>query len=118
MVIEDNRDAAESLSDVLAFLGHEGRITYDGASGLAAVRETRPDIVLCDIGLPDIDGYEVARALRAEPDLAACMLVALTGYAQPEDLKRAREAGFDRHIAKPPSLEKLEELLESAAEQD
>jgi PAS domain S-box-containing protein len=111
LVIEDNRDAAESLRDVLAFLGHEARAALDGGSGVAAAREMHPDVVLCDIGLPDQDGYSVARQLRAVPELASCRLVALTGYAQPEDLRKAKEAGFHEHLAKPPSLEKLRALL-------
>jgi PAS domain S-box-containing protein len=113
-VIEDNRDAAESLRDVLGLLGHEARLAFDGASGLALVREMRPDLVLCDIGLPDMDGHAVVGALRAEGALAA-RLVALSGYAQPEDVAKARAAGFDDHLAKPPSLEKLRALLASVA---
>ena len=73
-----------------------------------------PDVVLCDIGLPGMDGYEVARSLRADPALAGTRLVALSGYALPEDLQRAAEAGFDRHIAKPPSPETLESVLAGA----
>jgi PAS domain S-box-containing protein len=111
LVIEDNRDAAESLRGVLELLGHEAQLASDGTAGIAAARAMRPDLVLCDIGLPDMSGYAVARELRADPQLAACRLVALTGYAQPEDLVKAREAGFDRHLAKPPSLDRLRELL-------
>jgi CheY-like chemotaxis protein len=111
LVIEDNRDAAESLRDVIEFMGHAARVAFDAATGMAAARELQPDMVLCDIGLPDMDGYAVARELRTDPQLASCLLVALTGYAQPEDLAKAKAAGFDRHLAKPPSLEALRGLL-------
>ncbi len=72
--------------------------------------------MLCDIGLPGMDGYEVARRLRADPALASCLLVALSGYALPDDVARATAAGFDRHLAKPPSLEALDDLLASLKE--
>jgi PAS domain S-box-containing protein len=111
LVIEDNIDAAESLSEVLQFDEHEVALAYNGPDGIAKARTFRPDFILCDIGLPGMDGYEVARVLRADPSLKDTFLVALSGYALPEDLVRSREAGFDRHIAKPPSLNALEELL-------
>jgi CheY-like chemotaxis protein len=79
---------------------------------LRIARKQRPDVMVCDIGLPDINGYEVARAVRREETLRGTRLVALTGYAQPEDRERAREAGFDAHVAKPPDLEELERQLE------
>ncbi len=101
LVVDDNVDAAESLCDVVAFLGHTVEAVHDGAAALARVRERRPDVVLCDIGLPGMDGYEVARAIRADADLAGIRLVAVSGYAQPEDRARATRAGFDAHVAKP-----------------
>jgi PAS domain S-box-containing protein len=111
LVIEDNIDAAVSLSEVLQLEGHEVGLAHNGPDGIAKARAFRPDFVLCDIGLPGMDGYEVARALRADPSLASTFLVALSGYALPEDLRRSREAGFDRHIAKPPKLDALVELF-------
>jgi PAS domain S-box-containing protein len=102
VVIEDNRDAAQTLADLLALHGHDVRLAHDGTSGLALARELGADAVLCDIGLPDMDGYAVARALRADARTRPIRLVALSGYAQPEERRRAREAGFDLHIAKPP----------------
>ena len=111
VVIEDNPDAGRTLADVLQLQGHRVRVALDGRAGLALVHERRPDLVLCDIGLPDMSGYEVARTLRAETAAAGIFLVALTGYAQPEDRVRAAEAGFDAHLAKPPSPERLAELL-------
>ena len=111
LVIEDNLDAADSLRDVLAFGEHEIEVAYNGPDGIAKARKFRPEVVLCDIGLPGMDGYDVARAFRADAALKGAFLVALTGYALPEDLERARAAGFARHLAKPPSLEKLGEIL-------
>jgi len=111
LIIEDNLDAAQTLAQVLAFSGHSTRIAHDGRSGIALARELKPDLILCDIGLPDVDGYEVARALRADGDFPTTRLVALSGYAQPEDRQRAKEAGFDDHLAKPPPLDLLNALL-------
>jgi PAS domain S-box-containing protein len=111
LIIEDNFDAASSLKELLELWGHEVAIAHDGPEGLAMAHEARPDVVLCDIGLPGMDGYDVARAFRHDEDLSRIQLVALSGYALPEDLHRAAEAGFERHMAKPPSPEKLEALL-------
>ena len=111
LVIEDNSDAAELLRMVLELHGDEVTIAYNGPEGIAAAREFRPDVVLCDIGLPEMSGYDVARAMRTDPALHAFPLVALTGYASPDDVQRAREAGFDRHLAKPPNIERLERVM-------
>ena len=85
-----------------------------GEAGLARARAFRPEVVLCDVGLPDLDGYEVARRLRADPAAAGVRLVALTGYALPEDRARAADAGFDLHLAKPPSVDALREAVTAA----
>jgi PAS domain S-box-containing protein len=114
LIIEDNRDAADSLREVLEFGAHVVEVAYNGPDGLHRAREFQPEIVLCDIGLPGMDGYAVARAFRADEALKDAFLVALSGYALPDDLQRAAEAGFERHLAKPSSLEKLEELLADA----
>ncbi len=111
LVVDDNRDAAESLGELVRMLGHEVELAYDGPSALAQADRTHPDLVLCDIGLPGMDGYQVARELRARQD-GDLRLVALSGYAQPEDVDRALEAGFDAHVAKPPDPEQLARLLE------
>jgi PAS domain S-box-containing protein len=111
LVIEDNVDAADSLRDVLRLQGHEVAVAYGGLSGIATAREFHPEIVLCDIGLPGMDGYEVARAFRADEALRGAHLVALSGYALADDLRRAAEAGFDEHLTKPASFEKLAAVL-------
>jgi signal transduction histidine kinase len=108
LVVEDNRDAAETLRDALELAGLVVTVAPDGTAGLAAARRLRPDVVICDVGLPGpLDGYDVARALRADPELRDTPLVALTGYAGPEDLAHARAAGFDRHLGKPARVEEV-----------
>jgi PAS domain S-box-containing protein len=112
LIIEDNADAADSLRDLLELLGHAPTVAHTGPAGVAAAREVLPQLILCDIGLPGgMDGYAVARALRATPGLEAVPLVALTGYGQEEERRRAHEAGFDLHMTKPASLAILERLL-------
>ncbi len=110
-MIDDDVDGAGMLAGVLEMLGHHVRMANDARSGIAAAMAVAPDFVFCDIGLPDASGYEVARALRAEPALEGATLVALSGYAQLEDRQRALDAGFDAHLPKPASLDRLEALL-------
>jgi PAS domain S-box-containing protein len=114
LIIDDSVDAADTLREALELCQHEVEVAYNGPSGIAKAREHQPDVVICDVGLPGLDGYEVARAFKADETLRSVYLVALTGYALPEDLAKAQEAGFDRHIAKPPSLEMLEQTLARA----
>jgi len=111
LVIEDNEDAANTLREVLEFDEHVVEVAYTGREGLEKAHAFHPDVVLCDIGLPEMDGYEVARTMRADPELSHVALVAVSGYAQPEDVETAREAGFDAHLAKPPSIDTLERAL-------
>lgn len=111
LLIEDNVDAADSLCELLQLAGHEVNVAYNGPDGIAKARALLPDFIICDVGLPVMDGYEVARTLRADERLQGARLIALTGYARPDDLRRAVEAGFDRHLAKPPALEILEAIL-------
>jgi signal transduction histidine kinase/ActR/RegA family two-component response regulator len=111
LVIEDDPDAAQTLGEALELEGHTVEHARDGATGVALAHARRPDVVLCDIGLPDLDGYEVARALRNDAGLRGTRLVALSGYAQPEDVDRAREAGFDAHLAKPAPIESVTSAL-------
>jgi two-component system CheB/CheR fusion protein len=111
LVIEDNEDAADTLREVLELGEHSVEVAYDGPTGLEKARAFHPDVVLCDIGLPKMDGYQVARAMRADPELGRTALIAVSGYAQPEDVAMAREAGFDAHLAKPPTVESLERTM-------
>jgi signal transduction histidine kinase len=115
LVIEDNVDAAETLRAVLELQGDDVAVANNGREGIEAARSFHPDVVLCDIGLPEMDGYEVARTIRADPALRSLALVALSGYATPEDVAAAREAGFDRHVAKPPDVDILERLVHDLA---
>lgn len=102
LVVEDNPDAAESTRELLAMMGHEVEIAGDGPSGLDATKAFRPQVILCDIGLPGgINGYDLARLIRQDASLHGIYLIALTGYGREEDLRRAQEAGFDRHLTKP-----------------
>jgi two-component system CheB/CheR fusion protein len=114
LVIEDNQDAAEIMSMLLTLEGHVVSIASNGSTGIDLARRIRPDVVFCDLGLPDMDGYEVARAMRAEASLRNAYLCALSGYALPEDRAHSADAGFDRHLAKPPSTSDLQEVLAAA----
>ena len=91
--------------------GHEVEVAYGGMRGLEKARVFQPNVIICDIGLPEMDGYATARAIRADPKLRQVGLIALSGYAQPEDVEKAKEAGFDIHLAKPSSLEAIERAL-------
>jgi signal transduction histidine kinase/CheY-like chemotaxis protein len=111
LVVDDHRDAAESLADVVRMLGHEVEVAFDGESAIEAVRASPPDLVLCDIGLPGLSGYQVAEALRADRRLDGVRLVAVSGYARPEDRQRALDAGFADHLAKPADPDRVLRLL-------
>jgi signal transduction histidine kinase/DNA-binding response OmpR family regulator len=111
LVVDDNQDAADSLALLLGTAGHEVRVYTDGPAALAAADNFRPDMVLLDIGLPGMSGYEVAQRLRSRPGHEGVLLVALTGYGQDEDVRRSREAGFDHHLVKPADFEVLNKLL-------
>ena len=111
LIVDDNVDSADSLAMLLNLVGHEVWTAYDGASGILAAVEHRPQVILLDIGLPRMDGYEVARRLRQDPRTSGVTLVAMTGYGQPEDRRRTGEAGFDHHLVKPADLDELAELL-------
>jgi len=112
LVVDDNKDAAESLADVVRMLGHKAEVAFDGWTAVEGVKSNPPDIVLCDIGLPGMSGYQVARALRADQRLDSVQLIAVSGYARPEDRQRALDAGFAEHIAKPADAAKVLWLLQ------
>lgn len=111
LVVEDNLDAAETLAEVLELFGHEVRVAHDGPTGIAVAVAYQPEVVLLDLGLPVMDGYEVARALRQELGLEGICLVALTGYGGEEDRRRSREVGFDHHVLKPVDIAVVQALL-------
>lgn len=115
LLIEDNQDAAETLHDLLELSGHTVEIAFSGPAGVKVAEQFHPDVVLCDIGLPGMDGYEVARLLRGNPETAGTRLIAVTGYGQDEDRARAREAGFDLHLTKPVEPSHLERILREPA---
>jgi CheY-like chemotaxis protein len=111
LVVDDNVDAAETLSALLRCLGAEVLTVHDGRAALECVRAHKPSAAVLDIGMPGMDGYEVARRTRAEPDGAELLLIALTGWGNEEDRRRSREAGIDHHLVKPVDLDVLENLL-------
>jgi signal transduction histidine kinase/ActR/RegA family two-component response regulator len=113
LVVDDNTDAAETICALLGRDGHEVRSAPSGTSGLEVAREFHPDVVVCDIGLPGMDGYAVARAIRAEAPIANAFLIALTGYGRDEDVNRSRAAGFDLHLTKPIGIVQLRTALAS-----
>ncbi len=113
LVVDDSVDGAETLAMVLEASGHRVRVAHDGRAALQQALAAPPEVVLLDIGLPDIDGYALARQLRAQPATRGCALVALTGYGQAADRERALQAGFDRHLVKPVDIGELEHYLAS-----
>jgi CheY-like chemotaxis protein len=111
LVVDDNVDAAESLALLLNALGANATVACDGPQALAACEQAMPDVVLLDIGMPGMNGYEVAREVRARHPGSRITLVALTGWGQEQDRRRAREAGFDHHLVKPAEIEAIEQIL-------
>jgi len=111
LVMEDNPDVARSIARLLAIAGHDVRVAQDGESGMSVAREFVPDAILLDIGLPVVDGLQVARRIRQEPGLRNVLLIALTGYGQDADRQATRDAGFDYHLAKPVDFKTIEHTL-------
>jgi signal transduction histidine kinase/ActR/RegA family two-component response regulator len=111
LVVDDNRDSAETLGVLLQTMGIDNRVAFSGEDALAAVAEAAPNAIFLDIGMPGMDGYEVARRIRARPDGARIRLVALTGWSQASDQARTRAAGFDFHMSKPADFDELERIL-------
>jgi two-component system, chemotaxis family, CheB/CheR fusion protein len=112
LVVDDNVDAAESLGMLLKMSGQEVSIAHNGHDGILQAREFRPELVLLDIGMPMMDGYEVCRRMRQEPCTQEAVVIALTGWGLEEDRQRALEEGFDHHLVKPVELQTLVKLLE------
>jgi CheY-like chemotaxis protein len=113
LVVDDNQDAADSLAMLLRLGGHEVHVFHDGPTAVAAADAVKPEVALLDIGLPEMNGFELARRLRTHPGLTAILLVAVTGYGQDQDLRRSREAGFDHHLVKPIDPMALEAIFAS-----
>jgi PAS domain S-box-containing protein len=111
MVVDDNEDAGEALAALLGMFGHKVTVAVDGTSALLAARDFPADVFILDIGLPDMDGFELATRLRAQPRFANAKLIALSGYGQPADRVRGREAGFDHYFVKPVNIEELSLVL-------
>ena len=118
LIVDDDRDVADGLRAALEIHTHEVAVAHNGPEALAAARLFKPDVVFCDIGLPGMNGYEVARAFRADGAFRSTVLVALSGYAQSEDLAKASAAGFDQHLAKPPNIEKIKRICAGAREEN
>ncbi len=115
LVVDDNQDAAKSIAMLLRMLGHDTRVAHDGTSAMQAALEFVPQVMLLDIGLPVIDGYEVAKRIRQETSLENVVLVALTGYGQESDRRRTREAGFNHHLVKPADFANVQSILSAVA---
>src|SRR5262249_24748874 len=112
LVVDDNRDATDSLRLLLEVRGHEVAVAYSGRAAVETARGFQPELVLCDLALPGMDGYAVVRALKEAPALAGVRLIAVSGYGSPADQKRCLEAGFERHMSKPVEPEELLQLLQ------
>ncbi len=115
LVVDDNADAGAMLSLLLRKLGHSARVVHDGLSALDAIESFTPDVAFLDLGLPSMDGYELARRLREKPALKGLRLVAVTGYGQESDRRRSADAGFDLHLVKPVGRERLREVIHAFA---
>lgn len=111
LIVDDNVDSAASVAAFLRLAGHDVRMAHDGHAALQAARSMRPEFIFLDLGLPGLDGYEVARRVRAEPGLEAARIIALSGYGQDADRQKSLEAGIDQHLVKPADLAFLESLL-------
>jgi two-component system CheB/CheR fusion protein len=114
-VVDDNRDVAETLTWTVDGLAREVKMVHSGAAALDLVRQWRPDIILCDLGMPGMDGYETCRRLRQAPGLERTLIVAVSGYGSDGDRRKSEEAGFDRHLVKPVHRVTVEELIRMAA---
>jgi DNA-binding response OmpR family regulator len=111
LIIDDDRDTADSLQIFLQHAGNRVRVAYDGARGVEAACTDPPDVIVLDLGLPDVDGFQIARRLRREPALGSVTLIALSGYGGDEDRQRCRDAGFDYHLVKPIEAELVQDVV-------
>ena len=111
LVVEDNADAREMLRQALLLAGHEVHEAPDGTTALEAIERTQPEVAVVDVGLPGLDGYDLVRQIRASGRGKAIRCIALTGYGQPDDRRRALEAGFDTHLVKPVDFDALDDAI-------
>ena len=111
LVVDDNRDAAVLLGELIRLWGNDVRVVHDGRTAIECAQEFSPEVILLDIGLPDMNGYEVARALRDDPLMQDVLIIAISGWGQAEDKARGKLAGFDHHIVKPANSEELQKLF-------
>src|SRR5262249_7867479 len=115
LIVDDNVDAAQTLAELLELCGHTVQVAHDGPRAIQGAAAHRPEVVFLDMGLPGMDGYEVAERLRRQAGASGIVLVALTGYGQAEDRRRSQQAGFDHHLVKPVVLPQLQELIATSA---
>jgi CheY-like chemotaxis protein len=115
LIVDDNRDSAQTMAALLQAWGHEVQTAYDGPAAVSAADDFRPEAIFLDLGLPGMNGYDVAKHLRAAAELAPAMLVAFTGYGQDEDRRRVLDAGFDHHLLKPVDPALLEKIIDTLA---
>lgn len=113
VIAEDGRDSAESLGMLLTMMGHEVRVAYDGQEAMTVAENFRPDVMILDVGMPKLNGYDAARRVRDRAWGRRVLLVAMTGWGRAEDRRRSEESGFDRHFIKPADIAALQELLAS-----
>jgi CheY-like chemotaxis protein len=113
LIVDDNSDAADTLATLVRINGHHVQVAYDGPSGVTIARAFQPSIVILDIGLPGLDGYAVAETLRDTEETRNALLIAMSGYGQPKDEARSRQAGFDLHLVKPVDFTSLQSILQS-----
>jgi CheY-like chemotaxis protein len=111
LIADDNRDAADTLAELVRLWGHEPTVAYDGAAGLRLAAETRPHVLLLDVNMPLLNGYELARQVRRDAGLAGAKLVALSAYSHPDHVRRAEQAGFDTWLVKPAAPDEIERYL-------
>jgi len=116
LLVEDNADVVDMLAAYLQELGHEVIHARDGRAGLDVALQQRPEVIVCDIGLPGLDGYEIARRVRQTPEPRDCVLIAVSGYGDSIDRERARQAGFDHHLTKPADPVQLADLIAKTSE--
>jgi len=116
LVVEDNYDAASTLGELLELFGYRVALAHDGVAAIEQAEAFQPEVVLCDLGLPGMDGYQVARELRRRSATARARLIAVSGYGMEEDRRRSGEAGFDLHLTKPLCFDELRRVLEVSAE--